>query len=250
MSRLALIIVSAAVALAAASGAGAAQPSLYATYSPSCTFTWTGDNGAAVTSLPPGAYDVVITTPFAFGDGMASCLYVQFDLSGPGVDLTTDLGQGDAEIEQYTINLQPGATYTVQDDGRTAQTRRTFTVASSGTGSSQPSGKVTGSPSVDLAGSAVLPFRGALDAIVYKTGRLSLTRNGKKVTSLKTGRWTFSVDDESPTSGFSVQVLKGKAKAVTSKAYVGNQDVTLTLKPGRWVFFSPGGAETTFFVVS
>jgi hypothetical protein len=259
VSRLALIAVAVALPLALASGASAAQPSIYATYTAGCTFTWTGDNGAAVTSVPPGTYDIVISTPFAFGNGLASCLYVQFDLSGPGVDLTTDLGQGDAEIEQYTVTLQPSSTYTVQDDGRTAQTRRTFTTAASGTAfsggstsagsGSSSTGKVTGTPSVDLAGSAVLPFRGALDGIVYKTGKLSLTRNGNAVKSLKTGRWTFSVDDESAAKGFSVQVLKGKVQTVTTKAYIGNHDVTLTLKPGRWFFFSPGGTRTTFFVV-
>src|SRR5213080_4817531 len=178
MSRLVLIVLAAA-SLALAGGVQAAQPSLYATYSPNCTFTWTGDNSASVTSVPPGAYDVVITTPFAFGNGNASCLYVQFHLTGPGLDLGTDLGQGDAEIEQHTVTLQPNATYTVQDDGRAALTRKTFTTASSGTassggststgaGSSSSSGKTTGTPSVDIAGSAVLPFRGALEAIVYK----------------------------------------------------------------------------------
>jgi hypothetical protein len=260
VSRLPLTVLAAAATLAAAGGAGAAQPSLYATYSPSCTFSWTGDNSAAVTSLPPGAYDVVITTPFAFGDGLASCLYVQFHLTGPGVDLSTDLGQGDAEIEQHTVVLQPNATYTVQDDGRPAQTRRTFTTASSGTassggspsggGSSSTPGKVTGTPSVDITGSAVAPFRGALDAIVFAGGKVSLSRNGHAVKSLKTGRYTFSVDDESKTSGFNVQVLRGRAQAITSPAFVGSRDVTLRLKPGRWFFFTPGRAKATFFVVS
>jgi hypothetical protein len=202
----------------------------------------------------------VITTPFAFGNGLASCLYVQFHLTGPGVDLDTDLGQGDAEIEQHTVTLQPNATYTVQDDGRPAQTRRTFTTAASGAASSGGStssgpatssgGKTKGIPSVDIAGSALLPFRGALDAVVYKNGRLTLTRNGKAVKFLKTGRYTFSVDDESPTHGFSVQVLKGRVRTVTTKAYVGNNDVTLTLKPGRWSYFTPAGKKTTFFVTS
>jgi hypothetical protein len=259
MSRLASIVIAAATSLALAGGANAAQPSLYATYSPSCTFTWTGDSGASVASVPPGTYDVVVTTPFAFGNGLASCLYVQFHLTGPGVDLDTDLGQGDAEIEQHTVTLQPNATYTIQDDGRPAQTRRTFTTAASGTASSGGSGSTgsgsssstgKGTPSVDIAGSALRPFRGALDAIVYKSGRLSLTRNGKAVRFLKTGRYTFSVDDESPASGFSVQVLKGKVQTVTTKAYVGNHDVTLALKPGRWFYFTPAGKKTTFFVTS
>jgi hypothetical protein len=261
MSGLPLIALAAAASLVLAGEARAAQPSLYASYSPSCTFAWTGDNSAPVTSLPPGTYDVVVTTPFAFGDGLASCLYVQFHLTGPGVDLDTDLGQGDAEIEQLTVTLQPNSTYTVQDDGRPAQTRRTFTTGSSGTassggsasagsGSSSSTGKVKGTPSVDIAGSAVSPFRGALDAIVYKNSRLSLTRNGKVVKFLKAGRYTFSVDDESHTAGFMLQSLRGKPKAITSASFVGSHDVTVTLAQGRWFFFAPGGRKSAFIVLS
>jgi len=257
MSRLVLIVLAAAGSLALAGGVQAAQPSFYATYSPNCTFTWTGDNSASVTSVPPGTYDVVITTPFAFGNGNASCLYVQFHLTGPGLDLGTDLGQGDAEIEQHTVTLQPNATYTVQDDGRPAQTRKTFTTGSSGTassggsagsGSSSSSGKVTGTPSVDIAGSGVLPFRGALDAIVWKSGRLTLAKADKPVTALPAGRYTFAVDDESKTAGFTVRRAGRPAVTLTTPKYVGNHSDTLILVAGHWSFASPGGPTHAFTV--
>ena len=70
------------------------------------------------------------------------------------------------------------------------------------------------------------------------------------MTFLKTGRYTFSVDDESGAHGFSLQVLKGKPQTITGKAYVGSHDVTVALKPGRWFFFTPAGRQTTFFVTS
>jgi hypothetical protein len=258
VSRLALIVLAAAVSFALAGGAQAAPPSLYASYSPSCTFTWTGDNKAAVTAVPPGTYDVVITTPFAFGNGLASCLYVQFHLTGPGVDLDTDLGQGDAEIEQLTVTLQPNATYTVQDDGRPALTRKTFTTAASGTASSGGStstgsgssstGKVTGTPSVDIAGSDVLAFRGALDAIVWKSGRLTLAKAGKPVTALPAGRYTFAVDDESKTTGFTVQRGERRPVTLTTRTFVGNHSDTLVLVAGRWFFSTPGGPKHAFTV--
>src|SRR5205814_9339915 len=144
--------------------------------------------------------------------------------------------------------------YTVQDDGRPAQTRRTFTTASSGTassggsastsaGSSSSTGSVKGTPSVDIAGSAVSLFRGSLDAIVFRNSRLSLTRNGQAVKFLKTGRYTFSVDDESKTAGFTLQSLRGKPKVITSASFVGSHDVTVTLAQGRWFFFAPGGSQ-------
>src|SRR5262245_55469883 len=156
------------VGLALGSAAQAATPTLYANYTPGCTFTFVGDSGAAVTSVAPGTYQVLVLTPFAFGNGNADCDFVEFHLTGPGVNLATDLGGGDEESEQHTVTLQAGATYTVQDDARAAQTRRTFTVASAAsatpTGSaststssvtSDSSSKGGGTASKDLVGSAV-----------------------------------------------------------------------------------------------
>ena len=180
-----------------------------------------------------------------------------FHLTGPGLDLGTDLGQGDAEIEQHTVTLQPSATYTVQDDGRPAQTRKTFTTSSSGTassggsagsGSSSSGGKVTGTPSVDIAGSGVLPFRGALDAIVWKSGRLTLAKADKPVTALPAGRYTFAVDDESKTAGFTVRRAGRPAVTLTTPKYVGNHSDTLILVAGHWSFSSPGGPTHAFTV--
>ena len=90
----------------------------------------------------------------------------------------------------------------------------------------------------------------ALDALVLKSGKLTLSRNGKTITSLKAGRWTFSVDDESQKAGFSLQALNKKPKTVTGAAFVGSHDVTVTLTRGRWFFYTAGGARTTFFVVA
>ena len=116
MSRLVLIVLAAAGSLALAGGVQAAQPSFYATYSPNCTFTWTGDNSASVTSVPPGTYDVVITTPFAFGNGNASCLYVQFHLTGPGLDLGTDLSGAMIELAPLLEGEHDFTAFAASDD--------------------------------------------------------------------------------------------------------------------------------------
>src|SRR3954470_24339747 len=126
------LAVAAVLALSLGPSSRPAEPSLYANYVPNCTFTFLNDSGAPATTVAPGVYQVVVFTPFAFGNGEASCEFVQFHLTGPGVNLFTDLGGGDVEVEQAAVTLQPGGTYTVQDDGRPGQTRRTFTVATSG----------------------------------------------------------------------------------------------------------------------
>jgi hypothetical protein len=239
-----------AVALAAAPGARAVFPSLYVTYkTEDCTIRFTNDAGANVTTIAPGTYQIVIATSDPYGvfgetDGLRACKgFVQFRLSGPGVSVYTTLDYGDGTSEIYPATFQPGATYTLQDDNNIAGTRRSITVAMSGSASLAPS-SVKGTPA---AGPNV---QGTLHGIVAHDGRLSLRRNGKAVTSLKSGRYTFSVDDQSTKQGFRIQVVKGKAQTITSAGYVGWQQVTLSLSPGRWSYFTPGGAKTTFVVVA
>jgi len=213
-----------AVALAAAPGAQAVFPSLYVTYkTDDCTIRFTNDAGANVTTIAPGTYQIVIATSDPYGvfgetDGLRACKgFVQFRLSGPGVPVYTTLDYGDGTSEIYPATFQPGATYALQDDNNIAGTR---------------------------------DFRGTLHGIVAHNGRLSLRRNGKAVTSLKSGRYTFSVDDQSTKQGFRLEVVKGKAQTITSARYVGWQQVTLSLSPGRWSYFTPGGAKTAFVVVA
>jgi hypothetical protein len=258
--RLALLAAfAAALALQLGSSAGAATPTLYANYAANCTFAFVGDGGAPVTSIAPGTYQLVVATPFAFSNGLAACETIQFHLTGPGINLDTDLGSGDAEVEQHTVTLQAGATYTVQDDARPAQTRRTFTVAVSGS-SAAPSGSTStssssgsssgtkgGTPSKDPVGSAIV-FRGRLAALVSKAGKLTLTKSAKAVSTLKSGRYTVEVLDGSSRAGFVLQPLKGPATTVTTVRFTGARSMSLRLSPGQWYFSTPGGTRHPFVV--
>ena len=237
-----------AAALTAAPGAQSAFPSLYVDYkTDDCTIRFTNDAGANVTTVAPGTYQIVITTSDPYGvfgqtEGLRACKgFVQFRLTGPGVSVYTTLDYGDGTSEIYPATFQPGATYTLQDDNNIPGTRRSITVATSGSASLAPS---KGAPA---AGADV---RGTLHVIVAHNGKLSLRRNGKAVTSLKAGRYTFSVDDQSRKLGARLQVLNGKAQTITSAGYVGWQEVTLTLMAGRWSFFVPGGQRTVFVVLA
>jgi hypothetical protein len=258
MPRLAALFVLAVGVGVAPSAARADTPSLYANYVSNCTFAFVTDGGGAVTTLAPGTYQVVIFTPFAFSNGSAACEFVQFRLAGPGVSLTTDLGSGDAEVEQHTVTLQPGATYTVQDDGHAAQTRRSFAVATSGSagssgGSSSSSSSSTssatkGTASKDIVGSALLTFRGSLDAAVSKAGKLTLTKARRAVASLRAGRYTFRVVDGSTAAGFVVQPVKGTQKTLATAPFTGTKSVTVSLAAGQWFYSTPGGAKHPFVV--
>jgi len=208
------------------------------------------DSSNVGSTIPPGTYTIILNNNGADDLGNDHI----FHNFGPGVDFKA--ANVDTQAT-FTATFQAGATYTIQDDLDPKDIHQSILATSapppsSGTSTTKttPTSGSTKPTSSDIVGSQVVPFRGSLDAIVYAGGKLSLTRFGKVVSSLKTGRYTFSVDDESTTRGFTVQLLKRKPVTITSKAYVGNRDLTITLKPGRWSYFTPAGAQTTFFVTS
>jgi len=254
--RSTLVLAAAALAFSASAASGAALPTLYANYAPNCTFAFVGDSGAAVSAPAPGTYQLVVATPYAFSNGLAACEFVEFHLTGPGINLATDLGSGDSEVEQHTVTLQPGGTYVVQDDARPGQTRRTFTVASSGSASpvaapsSSASSGTKGTPSKDPVGSAILPRRGALAASVSKRGKLTFLRGQSAVSTLKSGRYSVRVVDESSAAGFAVQALKKASTTLTQRAFTGTRTITVALRPGQWFFFTPGGTRHAFVVTA
>jgi hypothetical protein len=253
VTRTACALVLALALLAGVRSAHADLPTLYVGYnSADCTFKLTNDNGTTFTTIAPGTYQLSITTPDPFGlfgnsgagDLQACRGYVQFRLTGPGVSLFTTLDYGDAASELYSETFKAGGTYTLQDDGNIANTRRTFTVAASG-----PAVTTSSSPSTTSSGGAAVAFRGVLDVSVSARGTLVVTRKGEKIGGLKAGRYTFSVHDGSKKLGFSIQGPAAKPQAVTNGVYIGFRDLGVVLTPGRWTFFVPGGPSTSFGVV-
>jgi hypothetical protein len=249
-----IVAVAAALAfLVATTEAHAGLPTLYVGYSSAdCTFKLTNDAGAAVTTIAPGTYQVSISTPDPFGafgnsagSDLAACRgFVQFRLTGPGVSLFTTLDYGDAANELYSETFRAGGTYTVQDDGNVANTRRSFTVAESGTPAPAPSPSSAGS-----GGAAVAPLRGGLEAVVSTGGKLTLTRKGKPIGALKAGRYSIAVRDASKRDGFAVQGPTGRPQQLTNGAYLGVRVATVTLTPGRWRFSASATASVAVPVV-
>jgi hypothetical protein len=207
------------------------------------------DSSNVGTTIPPGTYTINLNNNGADDLGNDHI----FHLAGPGVDYKA------ANVDTqavFSVTFQSGATYRVFDDlnPKISETIVATTAAAPPAQSVLPPSPITGSTKPTTSGNvgseAPLPFRGALDAIVYGGGKVSLMRNAKKVTSLKNGRYTFAVDDESKTAGFTVRSLRGKPITITSNAFVGSHDATLTLRPGRWFFFTTGGRQSSFAVVS
>jgi hypothetical protein len=260
-STLAAVLAVAAVLVPATAGAHEnVLPTLYVAYAMNCTFAISDDAGKKVSSIPPGTYQVDVTSPMDFqtpdlsatNDFTACKGFAQFQLTGPGVNLHSTIADGGQNQDLLTATFQASSTYIAQDLNQPAVTRSVFTTLASGSPASPTLSGTSSSTSSKStpASAAVQPFRGALDAIVAVSGKLSLKRNGKAIAFLKQGRWKFSVDDESTKSGFTLKSLRGKAVAITSSSFVGTRDVTLALKQGRWFFYGSTGEKSQFIVLS
>jgi plastocyanin len=60
---------------------------------------------------------------------------------------------------------------------------------------------------------------------------------GKKVTTLKHGKYTFIVGDKSSIHNFTLNGPGTKNKTITGTSFVGTKTVTLTLKKGTYRFY-------------
>ncbi len=238
------------------------SPTIYFVYAMNCTFTIQNDAGQTVTSIPPGSYQVDVRTPLAFGTvpviglapgDMTACRGMpQFQLTGPGVNIFTTLTAGCQSDVTFPATFQPSATYSAQDSNQPSIAHASFTTLATGTPAVPPaltaSGK--GIPSSDYLGSGLKQVKGTLTGTVSASGTPTLTLQGKAVSKLAPGRYTFSITDHSPKASFGVLGPASTAKdALTGVKFVGKRTQTLVLKAGRWMFYSSSG-KLRYFVVA
>lgn len=252
---------SALVAATAAFGAqSVSAASIVLTLTPDHTLEIRLDSGARIrapgTVIAPGVYQaVVISEVPEFRDE-----YHMFHLVGPGVNLQTDLLAGDERAEPHTITLLPSSQYTFRDERNLGLGSVVFTTSGAGTevaattrtntagGSGATAPKTTNK---DLVGSkAALPLRGALAGSVSTSGKLKLTFKGRNVLSLKAGRYTISVLDETSRSAFLLQRLRQDPVTLSTKAHVGRRTRTVSLGAGQWMYYSSPGRKSYFVVTS
>ena len=75
-----------------------------------------------------------------------------------------------------------------------------------------------------------------LKGVVGPGYTIKLTMNGKKVKSLKAGKYKFAITDKSDFHNFKVEWEKGGhfEKQITTTPFTGSKSVVVTLKPGSW----------------
>jgi hypothetical protein len=256
-----LLVAAAFVALlapAGAPGARAADPSLTLNVNGSGALEVVLGNGTRIrttsapgTVLPPGPYLLIVKSDVPDDKDV----FHLFHLSGPGVDMSSDLLPCENPREIYTITLRPNSTYVYEDGRHPELAKIVFSTSASGSSSDTAStaagptaGAYSGSVSNDsLVGSQTV--RGTLSGTVT-TGGLSLRSKGRAVSLLKSGRYRISVDDRSAKRGFTLARTGGKSIALTQPRYVGKHTVTLNLTPGKWTFWSGSGAKRSFTVLA
>jgi len=68
---------------------------------------------------------------------------------------------------------------------------------------------------------------------------ISLKKSGKRVTSLKAGRYKFVIADKASVHNFVLERQSGGKfeKELTDVTYVGTKSTTVTLKKGKWKYY-------------
>jgi hypothetical protein len=242
--------------------AGAAAPSIYFLYSMNCTFTIQDDSGKTITSIAPGNYQVDVRTPLAFGTmpnpgpgtDMTACRGApQFQLQGPGVNLFTNMTAGCESDKVFTETFQPSATYVAQDLNQPSVAHGSFTTLASGTpvvpATTYGGGKGTPEVSTDIVGS--LAVVGTLNATVSSASKPTLTTKGKAVSSLKAGRYKWTITDRDAKAG--LMILGPTSKAPTSLSgvkFVGKRSVAIKLTAGKWTYYTNLGTIHYFRVTT
>src|SRR5205085_7937394 len=200
----------------------------------------------APTVIPAGYYTVLLFGP----GGCANIPY--FELNGPGESIANNLTEGELDNDTVNAFLQPNSTYTWRNR---AVPGSVFTFVTSnqvlgappahaGPGGLTSSNHTTVNSS-DFVGSAILPLRGTIKVAVNAAGKLSLAYDGKSVSSLKAGRYTLAVADQSATSGFMLQKKGHAAKAITGRKFVGKQSLSkFELTAGKWIFAPSSGKQS------
>jgi hypothetical protein len=180
-----------------------------------------------------------------------------FHLFGPGVNLAA----GGTVQATWTATFQVASSYTYQDDLNPTTIHDVFGTPGSGATSTTvpvtttpvtttPGTKTTPAPTSNSPLASKVPVRGTLLAGVTAAGKLTLSKGGKAVTSIVSGRYTIKVTDSSRTSGFTLQETKKAAQGLTGEAFRGKKSKTLVLSAGQWFFYNTFVGKKSYFIVT
>jgi plastocyanin len=198
--------------------ASAAGPKLTGSVGPGFTISLRGPDGADVTKLDPGPFELTVDD---LGDEH------NFHLKGPGVDVATEVAGVGKQTFQLTLK---DGTYTFVCDQHGSLMGGQFTVGTGGSTGTTPTPPPTTKP---VTASAPVGAQ-----LVLTTGPgLSITLKtlaGKKVTALHPGGYTIVVRDRS--KAHNVRLLSTGASQSTTLPFTGTKTWKVTLRKGTLTF--------------
>jgi hypothetical protein len=259
VATFAALLGAASLVLAGAATSAGVLPSLYVNYvGNNCTFTITSDGGANIGTIAPGTYQVWFSQ-----DDFVSCVGLpDFVLTGPGVSVETPIDAGTGAAAEANVTFQPGSTYVALDRSQPVLSKVTFSTTSTGTAglvngpaSSGKTGAVDNTANGTPVGSATQKTstpaarRGTLVGRVSSSGKVTLTYQGRVVSSLKAGLYTVSVTDGSKKSGFVIRESNKAATSVSTAPFTGQKSKMLDLSKGQWFFYPSFIGQKTYFLV-
>jgi plastocyanin len=109
-------------------------------------------------------------------------------------------------------------------------------------------GLATAALALTLAASAFSGGTGAVKLVgtVGPGFKITLTKAGHKVKTLKVGTYTFVVHDKAAIHSFGLDGPHGFAKDMTSVKFVGTKTFTLKLKAGKYKYYCTPHEATMF----
>ena len=215
MGRTAVIALASLVALVIAGIAVAATSptTLFGSVGPGFSITLRDAQGNAVTRVEPGEFQIEVDDKSEEHN---------FHLSGPGVDVSTDI----AAVGKQTFNVTlANGRYTFVCDPHSLQMRGAFNVGSGGS---------TGTPTTPTQPTPTAPVGARLALTVGPGFTISLkTLAGRKVTLLRPGAYTLLVRDRSKTHN--ARVRGATATRATGVGFVGTRTWRVVLRKGTLV---------------
>ncbi len=216
--------------------------------------TQVGTTSGAPTVIPYGTYNLYL-------DDSAGVSDVTFDLQGPGVSLVSNMSFGEEVSENWAETFQANSTYTYFDNMRPGTT---WTFQTSGTAAAPTTGASTAPPTQPLqssnsgsatsttpiASQAPAALKGTLKGTVGATGVVTLAFKGKAVTKLAKGRYKLAVTDKDRKDGFTIRGATKEPVLGSGVGFIGTHTITVTLTPGRWLFYSTLGTKSHAFTVT
>jgi hypothetical protein len=193
----------------------AVSSTLHGNVGPGFVVTLTYDDGTTVASPPAGSYRILVTDQASDHN---------YHLIGPGVDMQTGTQQiGSAT---WTVTFENNSTYTFQCDTHPAEMNGAFTIGKPVT---TTPGTTTGSSPTGSLPSLTATVNGS---------RATLVSSGRRVSSLKVGKYRVTVTDSSAKAGFTLQRIGFAATRLTTAPFVGRHGATVNLLVGKWKYYS------------